>query len=134
MLCIEAGLIFAAGIGFTVPLKSKQGDFIGKQALQKRKENPQQRLTGLELAGEETATHGDGVYSGKEQVGAITSATFSPILGKNIALCKMKIGHTRIGTDVEAGKLDGHQKRIPATVVPFPHFDPGKQRVKGDYG
>ncbi len=146
MLRIEAGLIFAghefcdqtdpfaAGIGFTVPLKSKQGDFIGKQALQKRKENPQERLTGLELAGEETATHGDGVYSGKEQVGAITSATFSPILGKNIALCKMQIGHTRIGTDIEVGKLDGHQKRIPATVVPFPHFDPGKQRVKGDYG
>ena len=36
-------------------------------------------------------------------------------------------------TEVEVGRLDGHQKRIPARVVPFPHFDPGKRRVRGDY-
>ena len=145
MLRIEAGLIFSgyefcdqtdpfeAGIGFTVPLKSKQDDFIGKEALLGRKESPQERLTGLELAGEEVASHGDGVYIGKEQIGTITSATFSPILGKNIALCKMKIGYSVIGSEVEVGKLDGQQKRLPATVVAFPHFDPSKERVKGNY-
>jgi aminomethyltransferase len=52
MVRIEAGLIFAnyeftsetdpfeAGIGFTVPLKTKADDFIGKQALIERKEHP----------------------------------------------------------------------------------------------
>ncbi|MCZ6802681.1 MAG: DUF1989 domain-containing protein [Proteobacteria bacterium] len=145
MLRIEAGLIFAghefcdqtdpfeAGIGFTAPLKSKQDDFIGKEALIKRKEYPQEKLTGLELVGEETASHGDGVYIGKEQIGTVTSGTISPILSKNIALCKMKVEYSEIGKEAEIGKLDGHQKRIPATVSPFPHFDPKKERVKGNY-
>ncbi len=144
-LRIEAGLIFAgyefcdqtdpfeAGIGFTVPLKSKQDDFIGRDVLLERKQNPQQKLVGLELAGEEPGGNGDGVFIGREQVGTITSGMVSPILRKNIALCKMKILYTELGSEVEVGKLDGHQKRIPATVVPFPHFDPKKERVRGNY-
>ncbi|WP_424946293.1 DUF1989 domain-containing protein [Candidatus Spongiihabitans sp.] len=145
MLRIEAGLIFAGaefddqtdpfavGIGFTVPLKSKQDDFIGRNALLGRQQNPQQKLVGLELAGEEIGGNGDGVFIGREQVGVITSGVISPILRKNIALCRMKVIHSEIGAKVEIGKLDGHQKRIPATVVPFPHFDPKKQRVQGNY-
>ncbi len=143
MLRIEAGLIFAgaefcdqtdpfeAGIGFTVPLKSKKDDFIGRQALLNRQDNPQQKLVGLEVKGEETGGNGDGVFIGREQVGTITSGVISPILRRNIALCKMKILHCGIGTEVEIGKLDGHQKRIPATVVRFPHFDSKKERVRG---
>jgi len=145
ILRIEAGLIFAghefceqtdpfeAGIGFTVPLKSKTDDFIGREALEKRKASPQRRLVGLELSGREPAAHGDGVFQGRYQVGQITSATISPILGKNIALCRMNVEYAGEGTEIEVGKLDGHQKRIPARVVPFPHFDPAKERVKGHY-
>ena len=33
-------------------------------------------------------------------------------------------------TEVEVGKIDGHQKRISAKVVAFPHFDPKKTRVR----
>ena len=145
ILRIEAGLIFAgsefceqtdpfeAGIPFTVPLKTKSDDFIGRGALEKRKQSPQRKLVGLELSGKEPASHGDGVFSGRYQVGEITSATISPILGKNIALCKMNIEYAENGTELEVGKLDGHQKRIPTQVVPFPHFDPSKERVKGNY-
>ena len=28
-------------------------------------------------------------------------------------------------------RLDGHQKRIPATVVRFPFYDPEKKRPRG---
>ena len=145
MLRIEAGLIFAgyefcdqtdpfeAGIGFTVPLKSKQDNFIGRDQLEKRKENPQEKLIGLVLSGEEPAGNGDGIFIGREQIGTVTSAVVSPILRKNIALCKMKILHAEAGKAVEVGKLDGHQKRIPAEVVPFPHFDPKKERARGIY-
>ena len=142
MLRIEAGLIFAgyefcdqtdpfeAGIGFTVPLKSKQDDFIGRDALVQRKAAPQEKLIGLEVAGGEIAGHGDGVFVGREQVGVVTSGVMSPILRKNIALAKIKINHAVPENSVEVGKLDGHQKRIPATVVSFPHFDPKKERVR----
>ena len=54
----------------------------------------------------------------------IASGTRSPTLRKNVALCRMSTQFAEIGTEVEVGKLDGHQKRIPATVVPFPFYDP----------
>lgn len=142
MLRIESGLIFAgyefcdqtdpfeAGVGFAVPLKSKEDDFIGKQALVRRSEHPQRTLVGLELAGNEAAGHGDCVHIGRAQVGVVTSATRSPLLRKNIALCRIEIDYAAPGTGVEVGKLDGHQKRIPAQVVRFPFYDPEKTRVR----
>ncbi len=142
MLRIEAGLIFAnyefndetdpfeAGISFTVPLKSKTEDFIGRDALLKRKENPQRKLVGLELDGDEVAAHGDCVHVGRQQVGIVTSAVRSPKLAKNIALCRLTVEHSEPGTEVEIGKLDGHQKRLPATVVSYPFYDPTKSRVR----
>ena len=144
MLRIEAGLIFAgyefsdqtdpfeAGIGFTVPLKTKEDDFIGKEALIKRKENPQRVLVGLELNGDEMAANGDCVNIGRNQIGEITSAVRSPILRKNFALCRISVEHSELGTEVEVGKLDGKQKRLPAKVVPFPFYDPTKSRVRGE--
>ena len=146
MVRIEAGLVFAgaefsdrtdpfeAGIGFTVPLKSKTGDFIGREALARRKAHPVRKLVGLDLEGGQASSAGDCVRAGRAQVGEITSAMRSPILGKVIALCRMDVAHAAPGTEVEVGRLDGHQKRIPARVVPFPHFDPEKRRVRGDYG
>ena len=142
LLRIEAGLIlfgnefdgqtdpFEAGVGFTVPLKTKKEDFIGKDILIKRKENPQKKLVGLELAGKEKANHGDCVHIGRSQVGVITSGCISPTLNKNIALCRIDVDHSELGKEVEIGKIDGHQKRIPAKIVPFPHYDPQKLRVK----
>ena len=142
LLRIEAGLIlfgnefdgqtdpFEAGVGFTVPLKTKKEDFIGKDILIKRKENPQKKLVGLELAGKEKANHGDCVHIGRSQVGVITSGCISPTLSKNIALCRIDVDHSELGKEVEVGKIDGHQKRIPAKIVPFPHYDPQKLRVK----
>jgi aminomethyltransferase len=141
-LRVEAGLIFAgyefsdqtdpfeAGIGFTVPLKTKQDDFIGKAALLKRKENPQRVLVGLELTGDEMAVSGDCVDIGRNQVGEITSAVRSPVLRKNLALARVQIEHSALGTELEVGKLDGQQKRLPARVVAFPFYDPTKSRVR----
>ncbi len=145
MLRIEAGLAFAgqefcdqtdpfeAGIGFVVPLKSKQDDFIGREALARRKSSPSRVLVGLELVGGQVPCTGDCIRKGRAQVGEITSAIKSPVLGKVIALCRVDIIYSEIGTELEVGQLDGQQKRIPARVVRFPHFDPTKERVKGNY-
>ena len=142
MLRIEAGLIFAnyeftdqtdpfeAGIGFTVPLKSKPDDFIGRDALIKRKENPRQVLVGLDIDANDPAGHGDCIHIGRAQVGVITSSTRSPILKKSIALARVDAMYANPGTEVEIGKLDGQQKRLPAVVVALSHYDPGKQRPR----
>jgi len=141
MLRIEAGLIFAgyefddqvdpfeAGIGFTVT-EDKTDDFVGREALVERRAHPQRRLVGLELEGNETAGHGDCVHVGRSQVGVVTSGTRSPVLKQNIALCRMAVQYAELGTEVEVGKLDGHQKRIPATVVRFPFYDHEKTRPR----
>ncbi len=142
MVRIEAGLIFygfefddqtdpfEAGIGFTVPLKTKEDDFIGKEELIKRKANPRKKLVGLELVGHEPAKNGDCVHISRAQVGVITSGMLSPKLGKNIALCRIDTKYSEIGTEIEVGKVDGHQKRILAKVVSFPFYDPTKSKVR----
>ena len=54
----------------------------------------------------------------------------SKTLNKNIALCRIDSKYSEIGTEVEVGKIDGHQKRIPAKVIQFPFYDPQKLKVK----
>ena len=77
--------------------------------------------------------NGDCIRIGKAQVGEITSAMKSPILGKTIALARVDVTHAEPGTEIEVGQLDGQQKRLRAMVTTFPHFDPTKERVKGNY-
>jgi aminomethyltransferase len=141
MLRIEAGLVFAgyefcdqtdpfeAGIGFAAP-KSKRAAFVGAEALARRREHPQRTLAGLNIEGAEHVGHGDPVFVGRVQVGVITSATRSPILGRTIALARIDLAVSALGTALTIGKLDGQQKRIGAEVVRFPHYDPDKTRVR----
>ena len=140
MVRIEAGLIFAgydfsdetdpfeAGIGFTVPLKSKPDDFIGRDALIRRKEHPSRRFVGLEIDAATDVGHGDCLHVGRAQVGVICSAMRSPLLGKQIALARVDVAHAEVGTALEVGKLDGHQKRLPAVITPLSAYDPKKTR------
>ena len=106
-----------------------KADF-GREVLKERKANPQKKLVGLELIGKEHAGHGDCVHVGRSQVGIVTSGCLSTTLNKNIALCRIDTQYSEPGTEVEVGKIDGHQKRISAKVVGFPHFDPKKTRVR----
>lgn len=141
ILRIEAGLVFAnyefndqtdpfeAGIGFTVALKGNE-EFVGRDAVIRRKENPRQQLVGLEIDAKQAVGHGDCVHVGRAQVGVVTSGCISPGLGKNIALCRMDVAYAAIGTEVEIGKIDGQQKRLPARVVRFPFYDPEKLKPR----
>lgn len=143
MVRIEAGLIFAgydfsdqtdpyeAGIGFTVPLKSKSDDFIGRDALIRRKEHPQRKLVGLDIDSNIDVAHGDCIHVGRAQVGEVTSSMRSPLLDRNIAMARVDVAHAEPGTQLEIGKLDGHQKRLPATIrKDLAAFDPTKERPR----
>ncbi len=143
MVRIEAGLIFAghdfsdqtdpfeAGIGFTVPLKSKTDDFIGRDALIRRKEHPARKLVGLDIDSNVDVGHGDCIHVGRAQVGEVTSSMRSPVLGRNIAMARVDVTHAAPGTHLEIGKLDGHQKRLPATIrADLAAYDPKKERPR----
>ncbi len=143
MLRIESGLVaaghefddqtdpFEAGIGFTVPLKSKTDDFVGRAALIERKAHPQRALVGLLLDGNDTAAHGDCVHLGRTQVGR--GHQRDPLSATG---CQHRVvpyrgsAQPQPGTRVEIGKLDGHRKRIPATVTTIPFYDPDKTRPR----
>jgi aminomethyltransferase len=141
MLRIEAGLVFAgaefcdqtdpfeAGIGFTVPAK-KADHFVGDEALARRRAHPHRALVGLTIDSQEDVGHGDPVFAGRAQVGVVTSATRSPVLRAHIALARVDVGFGAVGQALEIGKLDGRQKRLPALVTAFPHYDPQKTRVR----
>ncbi|WP_282157280.1 DUF1989 domain-containing protein [Shimia thalassica] len=139
---IEAGLVFAgydfsdqtdpfeAGVGFTVPLKSKTADFVGRDALIRRKEAPARKFVGLEVDGQDPIAHGDCVRIGRAQIGEVCSAMRSPRTGQWIALARLDVAHAAEGTEVEVGRLDGHIKRLEARVAAFPHYDPKKERPR----
>jgi aminomethyltransferase len=141
MVRIEAGLAFGgyefcdqtdpfeAGIGFVVPA-SKTDPYVGSNALARRREAPQRQLVGLASDTTEAIGHGDPVHLGRAQVGIVTSAVRSPLLRQTIALARLDVSCAALDTAVEIGKLDGQQKRIAATVVRFPHYDPDKTRVR----
>ena len=97
----------------------KDDDFVGREALAERRAHPQRRLVGLELEGNEPAAHGDCVHVGRHQVGVVTSGTRSPVLKKNIALCRMNVRYAELG---HRGR--GRQARRP------PEADPGDGRPR----
>lgn len=140
MLRIEAGLILAghefsdetdpyeAGIGFAI--SDREENFIGLDALRRRAAHPMRKLVGLIIDSGEQVHHGDCVHIGRAQIGVVTSAMRSPLLHASIALARIDAHHAELGTAVEIGKLDGQQRRLPATVTRFPHYDPDKTRVR----
>ena len=142
MLRIEAGLIFAdhefcpetnpfeAGIGFTVPMKTKEDDFVGREAMARQAPESRHKLMGLIIHSTELVDHGDQVFHGRFPVGQVTSATQSPLLKQSIALCRLAPEFASPGTQLEVGRLDGHQKRLPAEVVALPFYDKERTRVR----
>ena len=139
---IEAGLLSAgrefddlispyqAGIGWAVSLKKPA--MIGRAALEQIKLRPPLVAVGLTLEGNEVASFGQCVHPIQERwrVGKITSATFSPILNRSIALAQVVPEYAAMGTELEVGFLDGLKRRVRAVVGPLSAYDPTKSRVK----
>jgi hypothetical protein len=89
------------------------------------------KLVGLEIDSNVDVGHGDCIHIGRAQIGEVTSSTRSPILGKNIALARVDVAHSAVGTRLEIGKLDGHQKRLPAVIAEaVAAYDPKKERPR----
>ena len=88
------------------------------------------KLVGLRFSGNEAPLHGDRVFSGREQVGVVTSACFSPELGHAIAMARIAVEDAETGRRLEVGKLDGHMKRLPAIVADLPFIDPGRTKAR----
>lgn len=115
---IEAGLSWIVNF--------EKGDFIARDILEKtKKEKPKRRLSCLEFNDRVFPRHGYEVVSDGEVVGKITSGTFSPSLGKPIAMAYLPLPLTRIGNIVQV-KI--REKPFNAEVVKPPFYKKGTHR------
>jgi len=118
---------YEAGLGFAVKLD--KGDFIGRDALLRRKENQTRTLACL------TIDNPVDVLTGKEPVfvdgcavGYVTSAAYGYTIGKGIAYAWLPADVATPGTAVEIGYFD---RRVDAVVAAEPLFDPKMTRLRG---
>jgi len=115
---IEAGLAWIVSF--------EKGDFIGRDVLEKQKEEkPKRRLICLEIEGKAFPRHGYKLVFGGKIVGQVTSGTFSPSLKKAIAMGYLPLELTKIGAKVEVEIRD---KLFPAVVVKPPFYRKGTHR------
>ena len=136
-LRVESGLIFVTfdympgeqtpfelNLGWAVQLD--KGDYVGKEALARLAgERPERRLTGLDFAGEEPPEPGASVTLEGAEVGVVTAACRSMLLGRTLALALLSSDVADAsGTKVEAGGL-------AAEVAPIPFYDPERRRPRG---
>src|SRR5262245_40426526 len=109
---------FQAGLAWAVKLD--KGDFRGKSALVRRKDDKSLRQrVGLELAGKRIAREGAAVKTNDAGVGVVSSGTFAPTLNKSIAMAYVDPAFTKPGT---ACQIDIRGKDEAATVTPLPFY------------
>ncbi|HTU19657.1 MAG TPA: glycine cleavage system aminomethyltransferase GcvT [Gemmataceae bacterium] len=114
---------FQAGLGWAV--KMDKGDFIGREALlRRRKDASLPKRVGLELAGRRAAREGAAVLSESRAIGRVTSGTVTPTLNKAVAMAYVDPAFTAVGTIC---KVDVRGKPEEARVVPLPFY----RRPKG---
>ncbi len=107
-----------AGLGWVVKLR--KGDFVGRGVLAMQAERGVgRRLVGLELEEPGVPRHGQAVWHDGTAVGAITSGTKSPTLGRYIGLAYVTTGTAAPGTPV-AVEIRG--RRLPARIVDRPFY------------
>ena len=107
-----------AGMAWTVDLKSER-DFIGKAALVAKP--PARKLVGLVLLDRGVLRSHQKVQTAQGE-GEITSGSFSPTLGKSIALARVPNG-VQMGDTVQVEIRD---KQLAAEVVKYPFARNGK--------
>ncbi len=99
-------------------------DFIGKNALLKQKEvGLKRKIIGFISENRRSPRQGHNIYSAQEeQIGVVTSGTFSPYLNKGIGLGFVNTSH---GTKDEAIFFGDNQKKNPAVISSRSFYNQG---------
>jgi aminomethyltransferase len=113
-----------AGLGWTVKLDKP--DFMGKQALVAQKAaGVKRRLVGMDLLETGIPRHGYPIKAEGREVGHVTSGTFSPCLGRGLAMGYVETGRSQPGTEVTITIRD---KQLKAKVTKLPFYVRGSRK------
>jgi aminomethyltransferase len=109
---------FQAALGWAVKLD--KGDFIGRDALLRRREDSTlRRRVGLELEGKRPAREGAKVLSDGREIGHVSSGTLTPTVNKAIAMAYVDLSSAAVDTPCE---VDIRGKPATARVVKLPFY------------
>ncbi|MDE2779938.1 MAG: glycine cleavage system aminomethyltransferase GcvT [Chloroflexota bacterium] len=98
----------------------REGDYIGQPVLaQQRSDGTERRLVGLKLPGRSAPRAEYPILANGQEVGRITSGSFSPTLDTSIAMGYVFAGHSEAGTTLD---VDIRGRPAAATVVPLPFY------------
>lgn len=113
-----------AGLGWVVKLQ--KDDFIGKESLKNQKEaGLKRKLTGIKLLGKGVLRPHYPVFAEDQNVGEITSGTFSPSLNIGIGLCYLSTEHAKIGSRLSVGIRN---QKVPVEIVKPPFVPTGVKK------
>jgi glycine cleavage system T protein (aminomethyltransferase) len=114
----ETTTLLEANLGWICKLD--KGDFIGREALAKQKEEGlKRRLVGFEVTERGIARDGQEVIIDGERVGRITSGSPAPFLKKNIGMAYVPIEFAREGQKIQ---IDVRGRLVEAQVVKTPFY------------
>jgi aminomethyltransferase len=118
--------LLEAGLGFIVKLD--KGDFIGRDALARQKqEGPARRLVGFEMVERGIARHGYPVAVEGRNAGEVASGTYGPFIRRNVGLTYLPTSLAREGQDID---VIIRARPVKARVVRTPFY----RRPKGAGG
>jgi aminomethyltransferase len=110
-----------ANLGWLVKLK--KGEFVGRDALVKQKEEGlRKKLVGFTSSERAFPRHGYPVYVNGERSGDVMSGTLSPSLNIPIGTAYVPVASAAPDTPIE---IEIRGKRIPATVTKTPFYKEG---------
>ena len=101
-------------------VKPDKGNFIGRDALLREKENPRgMRLVGFEATGRGIPRAGYSLLKDGKQAGIVTSGTFSPSLNKGVGMGYLPKG-VAVGDEFE---MEVRANRVPCKAVKPPFVE-----------
>lgn len=106
-------------------VKFEKGNFNGSATLSSQYQHGVKRkIVGLEMTGRGIARAGHICLVDGKSAGVITSGTFAPTLGKNLALALLDSRHTAPGTTLH---VDIRGKQVEAVVIAKPFYRRNKK-------
>lgn len=108
---------YEAGLGWTVKLD--KGDFVGRSTLAAIKSaGPARQTLGVRGDGRAIPRHGTAVRLGEEEIGEVTSGTWSFLLEQGIGMARVSSGRVQAGDRVEL-ELRGQPAAAEVVKLPF---------------
>jgi len=107
-----------AGLDWIVKLE--KGEFLGREALQKQKQQGiARKLIGFEVKGRGIARDGYEVLTGGAGTGWVTSGGPAPALNKNIGMCYLPLHLAEPGNAIE---ISVRGRPVEAVTIPIPFY------------